>query len=102
MHSRWLCFWTRASLRLPCILPPIYNVHPSPHPPISTLLTFRERELVAFTSVSFLDLLAVVNAVILKAAPSSKALSAVSSFSFFLCIFALAEQFFSEDVKLGN
>ena len=102
MRSRWLRFWTKALLHLPRIFPPIYNALPSPHPPISTLLTFRKRELITFASVSFVDSSVVANAITLKAAPSSKALSVVSSFSFFPRIFALAEQFFSEDVNLGN
>ena len=92
----------RASLCLLCIFPLIYNARPSPHSLISTLLIFRERELVAFAFVSFVDSLFVANAVIFKAAPSSKAHSPVSSFSFFLHIFALDEQYFSEDVNIGT
>ena len=101
-HSYWLHFWMRALLCLPCIFPPIYNAHPSPHSPISTLLIVRERELVAFALVSFVDSSFIANAVTFKATPSSKAHSPVSSFSFFLHIFGLVEQFLNEDVNLGT
>ena len=111
-HSRWLRFWTRASLHLPRIFPPIYKAHPSPHSSISTLLILeRESSLPLLSSTCpWLPLARpwlpsacwLTNVVTFKAVLSPKADSPVSYFSFFLCIFALVEQFFSEDINLGT